>query len=301
MTEPTPLHGGFSPSELSSLLDRACAVANLNSRGARLLRGHTNAVLLLDDAPVVVKVARRGSCLQSAQRTVAFVQWLEDQGFPTAPLHPVPRQPIEIEGHAVTFWTYLPQAGPEITAADLASPLSQLHQLPPPPMPLRNLDNLTAIRRSLGATQALPASDLDFLSRRADDLECALASVTYALPGAVLQGDPQHRNALRDRQRTVLCDWDTAAIGQPEWDLVTVEIHCRRFGHGQGHYNAFCDAYGFDVTEWPGYPVLRAIRELRMITTNARKADHAPGTLTEVRRRIKALRVEEDTLLWSIL
>ncbi|MFD5115181.1 hypothetical protein ACFWNG_23155 [Streptomyces sp. NPDC058391] len=55
----------------------------------------------------------------------------------------------------------------------------------------------------------------------------------------VIQGDPQHRNALHDGDTAVLCDWDTAAVGRPEWDLVTIEVHCRRFGYGQPHYQAF--------------------------------------------------------------
>jgi hypothetical protein len=99
----------------------------------------------------------------------------------------------------------------------------------------------------------------------------------------------------------VLCDWDTVAYGQPEWDLATVEIHCRRFGHGPAHYRQFATAYGVDISQWPGYHVLRDLRELRMITTNARKAADAPGTLAEVERRISGLRCENSELAWSIL
>lgn len=106
---------------------------------------------------------------------------------------------------------------------------------------------------------------------------------------------------MRDGQRTVLCNWDTVAFGQPEWDLVTVEIHCRRFGYDAAHYEQFAEAYGFDVRVWSGYQVLRGLRELRMITTNARKASHTPGTLTEVRRRIAGYREDDSALQWNIL
>ncbi|MFK4688205.1 hypothetical protein RKD22_001140 [Streptomyces pristinaespiralis] len=99
----------------------------------------------------------------------------------------------------------------------------------------------------------------------------------------------------------MLCDWDTIAQGQPEWDLVTVEVHCRRFGYGHAHYQAFASAYGWDVTKCAGYPVLRDIRELRMITTNARKVRHAPESLNEIQRRVDGLRRRDVELPWNIL
>lgn len=302
MSAPAPLLGGFQAYEMYDVLERACASTGLDPEDAEVLRGHTNAVVRLRHDPVVVKIARKGTSLAAVENTIAFVRWLMDQDFPTVPLHPGITQPLVIEAHAVTFWVYLPQTT-SVTAADLAAPLRALHRLPSPPVPPRPLDNLGAIRTSLAATRTLPEQDLTLLGEIADQLEAALRNVDFELPQAVVQGDPQHRNALHDpqRQRTVLCDWDTIAYGQPEWDLVTVEIHCRRFGHGRRHYEDFAARYGFDVTTWSGYPVLRDIRELRMITTNARKTDHTPGTLTEVRRRIRGLRAGEADLAWNIL
>jgi hypothetical protein len=301
MTAPAPLHGGYDTAEMHDVLTRACAAAGLDGTGAELLRGHTNVVVRLRTSPVVVKIARKGTPPENVRRTVDLTRWLMSRGFPTVPLHPGVDQPLDIDGQAVTFWTYLPQPGTPVTAADLAAPLRALHRLPPPPVALRRLDNTGAIRKSLAATTTLTEDELHFLRRRADDLEKQLRTVRYLLPATVIQGDPQHRNALHDRDRVVLCDWDTAAHGQPEWDLTTVEIHCRRFGHGPDHYRRFADAYGLDITQWAGHRVLRDIRELRMITTNARKAAHTPGTLTEVRRRIAALREGDDGLCWNIL
>jgi hypothetical protein len=283
------------------VLARVCAALGVQDEGAELLRGHTNAVVRLEAAPVVVKIARKGTPPASVATTVACVRWLMDQRFPTVPLHPRIAQPLVIDDHPVTVWTYLPQHGATIDAVDLAAPLRALHQLPPPPVGLRRVDNITAIRTSLAAITTLSAGDLQFLRERADELETALSTVDFALEETVLQGDPQHRNALHERGRTVLCDWDTLAWGQPEWDLVTLEIHCRRFGYGRAHYQRFADAYGFDVTDWPGYRVLRGIRELRMVTTNARKATHTPGSIAEVRRRITGLRQQDDDLQWNIL
>ncbi|MFE7448221.1 hypothetical protein [Streptomyces griseus] len=111
----------------------------------------------------------------------------------------------------------------------------------------------------------------------------------------------KHRNALRTPGDLVLCDWDNLAIGQPKWDLITVEVHCRRFGYGLAHYEAFADTYSRDITLEPGYKTLAAIRELRMVTTNARKIHHAPETVTEVKRRVQGLRDNDTELRWHIL
>lgn len=49
-----------------------------------------------------MKIARRGTRVSDVERTVRFVQWLMEQGFPTVPLHPAPHQPVVIDGHAAT-------------------------------------------------------------------------------------------------------------------------------------------------------------------------------------------------------
>ncbi|MFD7552207.1 phosphotransferase family protein [Streptomyces sp. NPDC059816] len=300
MTEPLP--GGYTSAELTTLVAQARNELDLGDHEPpQLLRGHTNAVVRI--GPIVLKIARKGTPAATVERTVALVRWLQSHDFPTVPLHPGP-QPLDLDhGALATVWIHYPQPPEPVTAADLAAPLAALHRLPAPPIPVRPLDNLAAIHRSLAAISALDAADLAFLTTRADRLEHQLQQVKYALAPGVVQGDPQHRNALHDTAggRTVLCDWDTIAHGQPEWDLATVEVHCRRFGHGARHWSDFTAAYGLDITTWPGYETLRDIRELRMITTNARKAAHTPGTISEVQRRIKGLREDDPGLLWNIL
>ncbi|QKV90412.1 aminoglycoside phosphotransferase family protein [Streptomyces sp. NA02950] len=301
MTEAAPAPGGFDESEMHQVLKRGCATIGLDCSDARLLRGHTNAVILLEKEHVVAKIARRGSRVDDVARTVKFVRWLMDTGFPTVPLL-LPDQPVVIDRHAITFWSYLPQPDHPVAAAQLAKPLSALHAITTPPVALPNHDNLTTIRRSLAASTCLPDEGLSFLVEYADQLEADLGAVQFELPEGVIQGDPQHRNALHTVEgEAVLCDWDTVAVGQPEWDLVTLEVHCRRFGHGQGHYAAFAEAYGWDVTRWSGYCTLAAIRELQMVTTNARKVNHAPSSLQEVERRVNGLRRQDRFEQWKLL
>ncbi|MFJ9456836.1 phosphotransferase family protein [Kitasatospora sp. NPDC101447] len=201
----------------------------------------------------------------------------------------------------MTFWQHLPQPDRPVPATQLAGPLRALHQLPVPPFDVRPVDTVGAIRRSIGVTTALTQDEIAYLKDRLSELTNAQHELRYVRTPGLLQGDPQHRNALHHQGAAVLCDWDTACFGQPELDLVTVEIHCRRFGYGSAHYQEFADRYGFDVTTWPGFPVLSGLRELRMITTNAKRASAGTRTLEEVRRRIQGLRSNHDELKWNIL
>ncbi|WP_051826530.1 phosphotransferase family protein [Kitasatospora aureofaciens] len=293
--------GGYSGAHLAALLDRVCRTVGLSPEGAVLLRGHTNAVYHLPGESVVVKIARRGTPAKSVHRTVALVSWLTAVGFPTVGLHPV-GQPVEIDSHLATIWPHLPQPSHPVAAEQLAGPLKALHQLTDPPVALPPVDMVTAIRRSLAAATALTANELAYLRRCLVRLETDLAGITYLLQPSVIQGDPQHRNALHTRDgQAVLCDWDTAGFGQPEWDLTTVEIHCRRFGYSPAHYAAFARQYGLDIRTWDGYPVLTGLRELRMITTNAKRAEPGSDTLTEVRRRIIQMADGNSDQRWNIL
>lgn len=301
MTAPTSAPGGFDERELRHIVTHICKAADLDGANARLLRGHTNAVILVPDAAVVVKVARRGTPITTVQRTTRFVRWLMDRGFPTVPLHPGPEQPVVVDGHAATIWTYLPQPDRPVSATQIAEPLRDLHNLPAPPIELPEHDNVRAIRKSIAAITSLPAATLRFLTERLNRLEAELDEVEFVLPIGPLQGDPQHRNALHYGDKAVLCDWDTVAYGHPEWDLVTIEVHCRRFGYSPEHYKNFATTYGYDVTALNGYPVLRDLRELRMITTNARKVHHAPNSIHEVLRRVDALGREDIVERWHIL
>jgi aminoglycoside phosphotransferase len=301
MSAPVRTPGGYAESEMYDALHRLCAKADLDPTGAVLLRGQTNAVLRLASAPVVVKIARRGAGRTRFQHTVDLVRWLSRDGFPTVELHPELEQPVTAGENVATFWSYLPQPPTPVAAERLAAPLRRLHTCGLPPVPLEKLDAVTAIRRSLAGAATLPPDDLNFLRGRLGLLADEIDSLPYTQSAVILHGDPQHGNALYDGDRVVLCDWDSAVIGPMEWDLVTVEIHCRRFGHGHEAQEQFATNYGLDVREWPGYRVLRDLRELRMITTNARKSAAEPDKMTEIRRRIAGLRREDPDMLWQIM
>jgi hypothetical protein len=293
----------FTEKHTRRILNLACHSVGIDPGQPKLLRHTSNGVYLIERAGVVAKVARPEDNVSDIQRTVALTRWLASNDFPTVPLYEVD-QPVVIEGNAVTFWRYLPQDQP-ISAVDIAEPLRELHLLPQPPAnvvpALPALAAISAIRSSLGRERILSAAEHDFLISRCAALETALSELRYENAPCVLHGDPQHGNALWNSGHAVLSDWESVVIGPAEWDLVTIEIHCRRFQHPLETYLEFCRIYGRDVRRWDGYAVMRDIRELRMVATNARKsAPTSPGA-AEVRRRITQLLEEDNEGSWSIL
>lgn len=289
----------FTADRTRTLLERACRLAGLDPTGAVVLRHHTNAVYRLTTAPVVVKVARPSQT--NVREVVRLVRWATENGIPTVGLLDDVQQPVEIGGCAITFWHYLSQSRP-ITAGDIARPLRALHTAPHPSTPTRNLDAPAAIKWALDQSQLLTDTEREALLDTWERLRSLAPTLPYEAPPQLIHADPQHRNTLWDdsSDRAVLCDWDSAVIGHIEWDLVTIEVHCRRFGHPEQHYAAFCERYGRDIRRWSGYRTLRELRELRMIATNARKSRPGTPQAVEVHRRISALD-ESHAERWNIL
>jgi hypothetical protein len=69
--------------------------------------------------------------------------------------------------------------------------------------------------------------------------------------------------------------------------------------HTADEYETFASIYGFDVLAWPGYPVLRDIRELIMVTSLARSASESPKAAAEAHQRIEDLRGGDGHRDWS--
>jgi hypothetical protein len=59
------------------------------------------------------------------------------------------------------------------------------------------------------------------------------------------------------------------------------------------------DAYGFDVTSWAGFPVLSAVRELKLTTSVLPILRSHPAVRDELRRRLDDLRHGRTGVRWS--
>jgi hypothetical protein len=104
--------------------------------------------------------------------------------------------------------------------------------------------------------------------RRADDLNGELQHLEFALPRGPIHGDAH------------------TAIG------------VERYGRPEQQSREFAGTYGFDVRTWPGYPVLREVRELTMTTWIMQNVEESPAVAAEFALRVGSLRERDFARAW---
>ncbi|MEY9846126.1 Ser/Thr protein kinase RdoA (MazF antagonist) [Streptacidiphilus sp. BW17] len=245
-----------------ALLLKACATAGLSADQAELIRIGENALWKLRNQ-VVVRIARPGQW-DAALRELAVARWLSTCGVPAVrPLDHM-REPLDTEGHPVTFWHELPRHRPG-TAADIAPLLRRLHSLPIPDFPLGRLDPFVRLATRIDNAATLDDEQQQWLHHRLANLQAAWSSLPEGRPPSVIHGDAWGGNVAVTPTTVYLLDFERTSQGPPEWDLTATAVGHGTFGTvSDEQYAAFCEAYGTDVTTWAGYPVLRDIRELRV-------------------------------------
>ncbi len=143
--------------------------------------------------------------------------------------------------------------------------LRWLHGLEPPSsLVLPRLRPFARVDARIGGAD-LAEEDREFLRARLAELRERYAGLEFVLPAGPIHGDASIGNIIRREADgvAVLIDLDGFAWGPREWDLVLTAMYFERFGwHTAQEYREFVAGYGFDVMTWPGYPVLRDIREL---------------------------------------
>lgn len=279
----------FVEARTRPVLADVCRRLGYSSAEAVLLRHHTNAVYAVGD--VVVKIAPPELGGDRLTPVIQLVRWLTARGFPTVELSPRLPQPLEVDGLAVTVWQRLDLTRRfPVTVAELGRLLHGLHAMPAPPITLRSLRPVESIQRSIAVSRILTDGDRRLLLSRLEEL-AKVWKRTVQFGSRLIHSDPQVRNALRRADGVaVLSDWDGAASGPREWDVATVAVHCRRFmADDSDAFASFLTAYGEEATGWDGFDDLCRLRELQMITTNARKSMPGTEAAAEVHRRVVAL------------
>jgi len=282
------------PAAAEAALHSAAAERGLDARGARLIRLFGTAVYHLPAADAVARIALLASpsTITRLATSVEITQWLAKTGFPTVEPLAV-AQPVTGHGCVVTFWRYLPQAGPEPGPADLGHLLRQLHQLEPPPIPLPVYQPLVSVRRAIAASRAIDKDERTWLTDRCEQLLDAYGKLSFELPAGMIHGDAWRGNLLRDGQRVVLADWDSVSTGPREIDLVPT-LQAPRFGLPEDQRDAFIAAYGHDIRSWDGYPVLHDMRELSTLSAVLRDGHANSAAQRELRIRLRSLRTGDD-------
>ena len=283
------------------VLERACAIAGLDAHGARLLRVGSNAVYRLK-APIVARVSRPGADADQVHRTVAVARWLQSVDYPAVRVVEA-EQPVVIDGQAVTFWLAVSDDGDQFaTVAEVAEVLRKLHTLTAPPdLHLPELAPFANAPRRIEANTWLTPEDRAFLTTMLAQMRAAYAGLEFTLPAGVIHGDASIGNVLRDsRGHPVVIDLDGFAVGPREWDVVLTAIYYDSFGwHTREEYQDFVRVYGYDIMTWPGYPVMRAVREFLMVTWVIQKAPESEQAAAEAAKRIAALRTGASRKDWQ--
>ena len=144
------------------------------------------------------------------------------------------------------------------------------------------------------------ADDREFLKSRCAELTEEFRRLEFALPPGPIHGDAWIGNLLTDRGQVVLADFESAAIGPREWDLLPTAVAVERYGLAEEQYRAFVNAYGFDVRTWEGYPVLREIRQINMTTWIMQNAGQSPQIAAEFKLRVSSLRERDFERSWNV-
>lgn len=277
-------------------LNEACAAVGIDPRGAEPVRIAENQIWRV--AGVIVRIAPPDR-LATAVREIRVARWLADNGVrAVAPL--AAEQPLERAGHVVTFWQEAP-AHSHGSIDDVALALRELHALAPPEFAIGRLEPLVRVRERLAAAVSLPEGDRQWLLGLHDDLAGRWAAgLPPGLPVCAVHGDAWPGNIVRAGGERLLMDLERFSFGPPEWDLTSTAVRTRTTGAvTEADYARFCALYGHDVTDWPGYDLLAATRELRLVTYAAQHAGTHPEWRAQAQHRVDCLRGRAGPRPWN--
>jgi aminoglycoside phosphotransferase (APT) family kinase protein len=264
-------------------------------RAAELLALGENAVFAAGD--LVVKVGRDAELLDRAHRELDIAVWLAETDVPA--VRAAEPKPLLVEGHPVTLWRRLPDAIRPSEPRDVAELLRLVHALPAPPFDLPRRELLSGVERWLRlAGDAIDPADADYLRERRDGFTSAAAALVPQLPPGPVHGDALPRNVHVGPAGPVLVDLETFSSDLREHDLVVMALSRDRYGLPAEAYDSFTAAYGWDVREWEGCPVLRGARETAGCAWVAQHAPTNPKALAEFERRVASLRDGDATVRW---
>jgi aminoglycoside phosphotransferase (APT) family kinase protein len=278
---------------------------NLATGGARLLRQHISRIYLLPTEGVVVRLAPANDENRArALTSVRVTSWLAQQAFPcVVPVQPVP---VEVNSAVCTFWRYVPQPEegepPPVLAGVLGGLLRDLHTLPAAPFDLPWLDPLARLRGALELDAARPRpvlspTDLDMLVERSQVVEERYRDLDFPLGVGLIHNDAHIGNLLADPHSEVghiVGDWEGVARGAREIDLVQEGAPGNRFGESADLRRAFSASYGYDIAAWPGWTVLRELRDLHSVGAYIRVAAGKSAARAELDHRLRTLRHRTD-------
>lgn len=284
-------------------LGQVCRSFGVEPDDAVLLHSRSNAVYHLPHADTVVRLAPDTALRQQRATTVVQIsRWLAT-AEPLIALEPLPgTQPVVGAAAVATFWPYRASStAPSL--ADLATLLRELHARDAPPFPLPDYRPLHRLQEALTIdngrpSPVLPQDDRAWLVDRTDDLLAQFAALRFPLGIGLVHGDPHDGNLVHDRRHGwLLIDWDSACRGPRELDLL---IGLSDHFHVDGaRRRDFLKTYGYDLSGWEHWPVLRDIAELHSLASYVRLAPSKPAAAQELTHRLRSLRANDRAARWT--
>ncbi|MFB6724827.1 phosphotransferase family protein [Kribbella sp. NPDC056345] len=193
------------------------------------------------------------------------------------------------------------------TSAHLGALIKALHTAGEPSAELVDWIPLETLGRALksdAAASALSPEELDWVTRRVDDVRSEIAELSWPLGDGLIHGDAWAGNLLWDTvdepSRPILGDWDSVSRGPREVDLIPTWHAATRYGRDETWIQAFVDQYGHDLRDWSGYDVLLQMRDLAQLPGPIRRSSNPPHTAA-LRQRLSAIRAGDRTSPWVAL
>ncbi len=228
---------------------------------------------LVARVPTVLPPAAELPEILARQRTELDVaSWLGERGHPvTSPSPLVPKEPVERDGFAMTFWEFVEQREIEPDFVRNSALSAELHQA------LRDypgeLGFLTCLAPSIPEVEEILAARPDLL--KADDLDRArrqweaLTPVvgsregfTAAFPGVEMQpihGDSPPFNIASTERGALYSDLETVTLGPVEWDLTLAGAEC------EAAYDAAAHGLGMRTLDKRVQRVMNSARQLQLL------------------------------------
>jgi Ser/Thr protein kinase RdoA (MazF antagonist) len=247
-----------APAALTRRALRA-AVAVAERHGVRchepvVLHDASNLLVHLRPAPVVARVSAATSTVRPGDawlaREVAVASHLARAGAPVvAPSAQMPAGPHRHDGLALSFWTFVHEAGRPLDAREAGRRLRLCHDaltsfagdLPR----MAVLDEAQTILERLAAAGWLDEGDAALLRRAGRTVRARIDEL--ALPMQPLHGDAHLHNVITGPDGPLWNDWEDAFLGPRAWDLGCLHASARAFGRDPGAVAAAQDGYADHV------------------------------------------------------
>ena len=288
----------FTRESAQRALADACRKAGISAAGAELFRIGENAIFMLRRDGIVARVARSDGHLQKVEKELAVARWLASNDYPAVRVaEEITEQPVHADGRLVTFWGLVDDSG-KASYEDLGKLLHDMHALPAPDFELPKFTPFSAVPGRLANPGSADLAAVEFLTNLYHDVDTRYAGLEFAVPLGVIHGDAHRGNVIATSSGPVLTDFEVVSWGPREWDLTPTALSMDRFGLPRETFEKFSLNYGFDVTQWHGYPVLRSVRELTMVTWLMQLIDVSPDRRAEFEHRVASIREGRTTESW---